>query len=100
MIFNRPRRWKKKVSLTWYFNSKFNILSTLEFSAEFKSSKGSRLYDGIITKEILMSYTYGTKRQQVYMLGKWENEAYRTITFKEEPTGDLLAFLQANATPL
>ncbi len=28
----------------------------------------------------------------------WTNEAYRTITFEEEPTGDLLTWLQANAT--
>lgn len=29
----------------------------------------------------------------------WTNQAYRTITFDEEPTGDLLTWLQANATP-
>ena len=98
MIFNRPRRWEKK-QLTWYFNSKFNILSSLAFSVKFRPANSSQLYDGIITKEILMAYTYGTKRQQVYMLGKWTDETYRTITFEEEPTGDLLAFLEANATP-
>lgn len=27
----------------------------------------------------------------------WVNEAYRTITFFEPPTGDLLTWLQANA---
>lgn len=27
----------------------------------------------------------------------WTNEAYRTITFEEPPTGDLLTLLQANA---
>ncbi len=27
----------------------------------------------------------------------WINQAYRTITFDEEPTGDLLAWLQVNA---
>lgn len=29
----------------------------------------------------------------------WTDEAYRTITFETAPTGDLLAWLQANATP-
>ena len=29
----------------------------------------------------------------------WTNQAYRTIIFDEEPTGDLLTWLQANATP-
>lgn len=28
----------------------------------------------------------------------WNNEAYRTITFSTPPTGDLLAWLQANGT--
>lgn len=27
----------------------------------------------------------------------WKDEAYRTVTFEEEPTGDLLAWLEANA---
>lgn len=36
----------------------------------------------------------------VYQRRRWNAEKYRTITFEEEPTGDLLAFLQANATPL
>lgn len=98
MIFNRPKRRQKK-QLTWYFNSKFNILPSLEFSAKFRSANSNRLYDGIIIKEVFMAYKYGTNQQQVYMLGKWKDEAYRTITFEEEPTGDLLAFLEANATP-
>lgn len=29
--------------------------------------------------------------------GKWTNEAYRTVTFLEPPTGDLLKWLQKNA---
>ena len=29
----------------------------------------------------------------------WTDEAYRTITFETEPTGDLLTWLQVNATP-
>lgn len=28
----------------------------------------------------------------------WTNQAYRTIIFDEEPTGDLLTWLQRNAT--
>lgn len=30
---------------------------------------------------------------------RWVSQAYRTITFETEPTGDLLAWLQANAVP-
>ena len=29
----------------------------------------------------------------------WQNEAYRTVTFEEEPSGDLLTWLEANAVP-
>lgn len=33
-----------------------------------------------------------------YDSGEWTNQAYRTITFLEPPTGDLLTWLQANGT--
>lgn len=36
---------------------------------------------------------------EVYERRGWKAEKYRTITFEEEPTGGLLAFLEANATP-
>lgn len=36
----------------------------------------------------------------VYLNSRWNMGTYRTITFEEEPTGDLLTWLQANATPL
>lgn len=39
---------------------------------------------------------YGNKYIYNPMDG-WTNQAYRTITFEEEPTGDLLTWLQANA---
>lgn len=31
-----------------------------------------------------------------YFNGTWSNQAYRTITFANPPTGDLLTWLQAN----
>lgn len=31
---------------------------------------------------------------------RWVSEDYRTVEFDKEPTGELLAFLQENATPL
>ena len=33
----------------------------------------------------------------VSLNGSWTNEAYRTITFEEAPTGDLLTWLEVNA---
>lgn len=34
----------------------------------------------------------------VYANRAWKDQAYRTLTFDEEPTGDLLAWLEANGT--
>lgn len=35
-----------------------------------------------------------------YLNGVWKAKEYRTIVFEKPPTGDLLVFLKANATPL
>lgn len=41
------------------------------------------------------------QRVSVYTITKgFENSDYETVTFDEPPTGELLVFLQANATPL
>jgi hypothetical protein len=51
----------------------------------------------------VISYvTDATKKQIWDSDGGWaeiSSQAYRTITFDEEPSGDLLTWLQANATP-
>lgn len=42
----------------------------------------------------------GTGSQNVYENPYgWKSEAFRTVTFEEEPTGDLLTWLEANAVP-
>ena len=40
-------------------------------------------------------YISGTNNQIVFA-GSWVNQAYRTITFLEPPTGELLTWLQNN----
>ncbi len=45
-----------------------------------------------------MSYVSDTQLS-VYLNGVWQAQEYRTIVFEKPPTGDLLAFLEANATP-
>lgn len=35
-----------------------------------------------------------------YLNGVWKAKEYRTLVFEKPPTGDLLVFLKANATPL
>lgn len=46
-----------------------------------------------------MSYVSDTQLL-AYLNGVWKAKEYRTIIFEEPPTGDLLAFLKYNATPL
>lgn len=108
MIFNRPRA-KKKVSLTWYFNNTITITESVEYAAVFtlgssdKSFIKLRLTKG--TKQNTMQGFYQmapgfTQKISLYAnTSGWSKQEYRTITFEEEPTGALLAFLEANATP-
>jgi hypothetical protein len=45
-----------------------------------------------------MSYDSVTVVTGTENMSHWTNEAYRTVTFSTSPTGDLLTYLQANAT--
>ena len=42
-----------------------------------------------------ITYANGTKYQSVFV-GSWLDQAYRTITFLEPPTGELLTWLRNN----
>ncbi len=44
--------------------------------------------------------TSTTKYNVVYLNNRWNMGTYRTIVFETEPVGELLTWLQANATPL
>lgn len=95
------------VSLTWYFNQTLSIpvsTTSTTFSTRAHYEGDSKTITGI---QIInrgdnpnMSYlgsgfasTAGDQRRG------WRDTAYRTITFDEAPSGDLLAWLQENATP-
>lgn len=56
---------------------------TLSVSIKYKKSSGNSVY--------------GARQEGKGNKATWINQAYRTITFDEAPTGDLLAWLQANA---
>ena len=110
MIWNMRRR-KKKVSLKWHFNETIvpamTSTSNKIFTADFKSADsrytGMKYMatlgnGGLVISQLLYMYKFNST---VWRRSKgWVNEFYRTVEFEKEPTGELLAFLQANATPL
>lgn len=108
MIWNIRRR-KKKQS-TWYLYNRMSYGKTQDFSANFESAGrawvGIRINanerDGVTQMYYLTNSSNPyLARVSVYTIIKgFENREHRTITFEKEPTGDLLAFLQENATPL
>lgn len=103
-----------ETALTWQFNinSSFTFPSdsTIIFQVNFTSngesfdqiqlSHGEPPYD-FYTKMTYINSTTSTNKVVFNGSNAWESygEAYRTITFETAPTGDLLAWLQANATP-
>ena len=110
MIWNMRRR-KKKVSLKWYFNETIvpAMTSTSKkiFTATFKSADSrytgmqymaTLANGGLVISQLMYMYKFNAT---VWRRGSgWVNEFYRTVEFEKEPTGELLTFLQANATPL
>ena len=89
------------VSEDYYILSK----QTISFTSNGETFTGLELEtDGYV----INLFYYGTKGKQVAIFAppdgetslRWpgENSVYKTITFDESPTGDLLTWLQANAT--
>lgn len=101
MIYNMRRRKKKLYK--WLFNERLEIGTTKTYSIDFYSN-GKRFSSIRISRGYITTMDYDSVR--VYSrsgreAAKWpEGTAYRTVTFTEPPTGRLLTFLQANATPL
>lgn len=110
MIYNMRRRKKKPKQLTWRFYNRLRYGKGQDFSANFESA--GRAWAGIRISahegDWVTQMWYLTNNSNpllakvsVYTINKgFENSEHRTITFEKEPTGDLLAFLQKNATPL
>ena len=120
MIFNRPKRQEKK-RLTWYFNDAIDLFGLPSigsgvggaFNVAFTSGgnsfsliqRGSSGSGSRLTYRLYYNNNYDTTRTDTRYSqfrtnpGSWSSETYRTIAFDEEPTGDLLTWLEANATP-
>lgn len=95
------------VSLTWYFNQTLSIpvsTTSTTFSTRAHYEGNSKTITGI---QIInrgdnpnMSYLGSGFAFTAWDQRRgWVDTAYRTITFDEAPSGDLLAWLQENATP-
>lgn len=105
MIYNWPVT-KKKFEETWVINagndgSTVHDLSktTIKFKSNDKEFSSMEFLGGIEG-----TITYGDTAVGIIEIDpdlglrfKFYNEAHRTVTFLEPPTGDLLTWLQANA---
>lgn len=82
-------------SETWVLNETYNGSTTASYDVNFTSNGESfaKLSYGDMPRWFIK---YG--ETNVYFNGVWTNSAYRTLTFAKSPTGDLLAWLQANGT--
>ena len=84
--------------LTWIINEKFNGKKGIAQSADFTSNGKKFDYFKINAgMSPTIVYSYREDDWYAYYNGVWTQEAFRTITFEEMPTGALLAWLQANA---
>lgn len=84
--------------LTWIINESPKIM-VFEQAIDF-TSNGKKFDYFMITAGSRPSivYSYGPSDiWYAYFNGSWTQEAFRTVTFAEMPTGALLAWLQANA---
>lgn len=85
-------------SLTWYLNATIvntYFKATVSFTSNERRFSGIQLSPGI--DPILVYFIDDKNDIQPYVSG-WSQPVYRTITFDEEPTGDLLTWLEANGT--
>ena len=103
----------KKSSRTWYLNETISWSAAETYNADFTC-------DGVYYDAINLTHSSNPKellyiRYRTHDIAKWKRvaeldrradppllwlkEVYRTITFDAPPTGDLLTWLTANATP-
>lgn len=99
--------FEETIGKTWTFNSTVNFPASTPtiLYANFTSNgtKFKAFNCDVIAGALNLSYLYLNQDASHTQLNvyyyNWQNEAYRTVIFDEEPTGDLLTWLQANATP-
>ena len=95
---------------TWYFNDTIGDISFDDLYVNFTSNgvayaRMSIVYirQGKDFARVMQYYNSGSAaaaNAYNYNTSTWYNEAYRTIVLDEPATGDVLTFLEANATKL
>ena len=90
---------------TWLINSEpsyYGFTTTINFvSNSTQYTFISFAFEPSNNGEYVLKYNYntvGTSPANQTHLWSWVDEAFRTITFETAPTGDLLTWLEANAT--
>ena len=103
----------KKPSRTWYLNRTISWSAAATYNADFMCDENyydaiSLTYSNKLSATLYIRYRKHGSTTWVRVaklirntnpLFEWQKEVYRTITFDEPPTGDLLTWLEANATP-
>ena len=92
---------------TWYFNDTIGYPDPNTLNVNFTSNgdaydammrvRFSSISNDLVYKKLASG---ATKQAYNYKKSTWYDEAYRTIVLDEPATGDVLAFLEANATKL
>lgn len=108
MIFNRPRRRKKKGYTYRFKDLTYITTNSNSYSVKFRSGESKTNFIRLVvrtTRQKITEITYVDESENSHnaylgSYGGWTNEMYRTVTFDKEPTGELLMFLQESATPL
>ena len=92
---------------TWYFNDRIITTDTDALYVNFTSNgvEYTGFHKRFISsmKVYMLQYLKSGGHDLVYSStnnNPWFNEAYRTVVLDEPATGDVLAFLEANATKL
>ena len=91
---------------TWYFNdtigSPYNTSILVNFTSNGVTYENMvRIATKFSDQLVYRQTSEGTQNVAYnYKTSTWYNEAYRTIVLDEPATGDVLAFLEANATKL
>ena len=99
--FSGPQTWilkekpVKNAGMSELVAFESNSLKFKQIEARSENEYFNLIYYYAEKSENITAYSY----DEVFESGEWRDQAYRTIIFDEEPTGDLLTWLQANATP-